>query len=80
MQYRLGVRLRDVAPVMRYAQCIVTDHSCHWSDVQKPQPQPVLRIHHLSTYVATTAPRRRIEPLTEHVFDPNSSTAESCAY
>ena len=28
----------------------------------------------------TTAPRRRIEHLTEHVFDPNSSTAESYAY
>ena len=45
MQYRLGVRLLDVALVMRYAQCIVNDHSCHWSNVQKPHPQPVLHIH-----------------------------------
>ena len=45
MQYRLGLRLRDVAPVMRYAQCIMIDHSCHWSNVQKPHPQPVLHIH-----------------------------------
>ena len=45
VQYRLGVRLLDVALVMRYAQCIVNDHSCHWSNVQKPHPQPVLHIH-----------------------------------
>ena len=35
---------------------------------------------HFSTSAATIVPRRRIEPLAEHVFDPNSGTAWSCAY
>ena len=47
VQYRLGVRLLDVAPVTLTGMVIhnTLSISHHWSDVPKPHPQPVLHIH-----------------------------------